>query len=114
MYAVIFANLLGGTVAAALQGIVSSAADSRRQGETLGAVSGLSSLMAVIGPALASPLMGMVSHLPREDWRVGMPFFFGAGLLALALLLAWVHFRRAGLAAPAALQPTLPSTEGPA
>jgi len=94
MYAVIFTNLLGGTVAATLQGIVSSAADPRKQGETMGAISGLSSLTAVIGPVLAAPLMGMVSHLPRDDWRVGMPFYFGAVLLVLAVLLAWLHFRR--------------------
>ena len=94
MYAVIFGNVLGGTVAATLQGIVSTAADPRRQGETMGAVSGLSSLMAVIGPILAAPLMGMVSHLPRDDWRVGTPFFFGAALLALAWVFAWLHFRR--------------------
>jgi MFS transporter, DHA1 family, tetracycline resistance protein len=85
-------------VAATLQGIVSSAADPRKQGETMGAVSGLSSLAAVIGPALASPLMGMVSHLPRDDWRVGTPFFFGAALLALACALAWLHFRRSPVA----------------
>jgi MFS transporter, DHA1 family, tetracycline resistance protein len=94
MYAVIALNVLGGTVAATLQGIVSAAADPRQQGETMGAVSGLSSLMAVIGPMLASPLMGMVSHLPKSDWRVGTPFFFGAALLALAWLFAWLHFRR--------------------
>ena len=111
MYAVIFTNLLGGTVAATLQGIVSSAADPRKQGETMGAVSGLSSLMAVMGPALASPLMGMVSHLPHDDWRVGAPFFFGAALLALACLLAWVHFRSARRDAPAADRQALSSGE---
>jgi MFS transporter, DHA1 family, tetracycline resistance protein len=99
MYAVIFANVLGGTTTAALQGIVSNAADPSKQGETMGAVGGLSSLMAVIGPILAAPLMGMVSHLPRSDWRVGTPFFFGAALLALAWLLAWAHFRRTPLLA---------------
>ncbi|MCE2915007.1 MAG: TCR/Tet family MFS transporter [Rubrivivax sp.] len=95
MYAVIFANILGGVVAASLQGIVSSAADARTQGQTMGAVSGLNSLTAVVGPMLAAPLMGMVSHLPRDDWRVGTPYFFGATLLALAWLMAWLHFRRA-------------------
>jgi DHA1 family tetracycline resistance protein-like MFS transporter len=92
---VIFANILGGVVAASLQGIVSSAADARTQGQTMGAVSGLNSLTAVVGPMLAAPLMGMVSHLPRDDWRVGTPYFFGATLLALAWLMAWLHFRRA-------------------
>jgi DHA1 family tetracycline resistance protein-like MFS transporter len=94
MYAVIFANVLGSAVAASLQGLVSAAADERTQGQTLGAVSGLNSLMAVIAPVFAAPLMAAVSHLPRGDWRIGAPMFFGAGLQLLALILALVHFRR--------------------
>jgi MFS transporter, DHA1 family, tetracycline resistance protein len=103
MYAVIFANVLGGVVAASLQGIVSNAADAKSQGQTMGAVSALSSLMAVIAPTLGAPLLGMVSHLPRDDWRVGAPFFFCAALQAAALVLAWLHFRkgRSKVAAPA-------------
>ena len=108
MYVVIFANVLGSAVSATMQGIVSSAADPRQQGQTMGAVSGLSSLMAVLGPIFAAPLMGMVSHLPPQDWRVGAPFFFGAGLLALAWLFAFAHFRRVR-AAPAASLPATPT-----
>ena len=93
MYVVIAFNLLGGVIAASLQGIISSAADAKSQGQTLGAVSGLSSLMAVIAPTLGAPLLGMVSQLPPGDWRVGAPMFFCAALQALALLLAYLHFR---------------------
>ena len=85
---------LGSAVAASLQGLVSAAADERTQGQTLGAVSSLNSLMAVVAPALAAPLMGTVAHLPRSDWRVGAPMFFCAALQAIALVLAVVHFRR--------------------
>ncbi len=105
MYVVIFANVLGTAVTASMQGIVSSAADPRHQGQTMGAMTGLASLMAVIGPMLAAPLMGMVSHLPPSDWRVGTPFFFGAALLLAAWCFAWAHFRRT---APAAVQPAAP------
>jgi DHA1 family tetracycline resistance protein-like MFS transporter len=94
MYAVIFANVLGAAVAASLQGLVSAAADERTQGQTMGAVSSLNSLMAVVAPVFAAPLMATISHLPRTDWRVGAPMFFCAGLQALALVLATVHFRR--------------------
>ena len=94
MYAVIFANVLGAAVAASLQGLVSAAADERTQGQTMGAVSSLNSLMAVIAPVFAAPLMATISHLPRNDWRVGAPMFFCAALQALALVLATVHFRR--------------------
>ena len=41
MFAVIFANVLGFTVAASMQSIISSAADARTQGQTMGAVAAL-------------------------------------------------------------------------
>jgi DHA1 family tetracycline resistance protein-like MFS transporter len=94
MFAIIFLNLLGATVSAAIQSIISGAADARSQGKTLGAVSGLNSLMAVVAPVLAAPLLVMVSHLPKGDWRIGMPLYFCALLQAAALLLAVSHFRR--------------------
>jgi len=93
MYAVIGMNLLGFTVAAALQGIVSNAADPRTQGQAMGALAALSSLTAVVAPMIATPLLGIVSHLPPGDWRVGAPFFFSAALLGLSTLIAFRHFR---------------------
>jgi MFS transporter, DHA1 family, tetracycline resistance protein len=94
MYVIIAFNILGAAVAASLQGLVSAAADERTQGQTMGAVSSLNSLMAVVAPALAAPLMATVAHLPPTDWRVGGPMFFCAVLQATALVLAVVHFRR--------------------
>jgi DHA1 family tetracycline resistance protein-like MFS transporter len=108
MYAVIFGNVLGYTVVASLQGIVSGAADVDNQGRTLGAASSLNSLMAVLAPAIGAPLLALVSHLPRGDWRIGAPFFFCAALQSAALVLAWIHFRgarRKRLAAAGAVHP---------
>ena len=93
MFAIIFVNLLGATVAAAIQSIISSAADSDNQGQMLGAVGGLNSLTAVIAPPVGAAILTMVSHLPRGDWRIGAPFYFCAALQAAALLLAVSHFR---------------------
>ena len=98
MFAIIFVNLLGATVAASIQSIISSAADARSQGQALGAVGGLNSLMAVIAPVLGAPILTMVSHLPKGDWRIGAPFYFCAALQAASLVLAVVHFRRERLA----------------
>ena len=94
MYAVIIANLFGFTVAASIQSLISSAADSRDQGQTLAAVASVGSLMAVLAPMFGAPLLGLVSHSPKGDWRIGAPFYFCAALLAIALYLAIVHFRR--------------------
>ncbi len=94
MYAVIACNLLGFAVASSLQGIVSNAADPKTQGQAMGAVASLASLAAVVAPMIGAPLLGLVSHLPHDDWRVGAPFFFCAALMALASFLAFRHFRR--------------------
>lgn len=94
MYAVIAFNLLGFTVTASIQSLVSNAADATTQGRTMGAVSALNSLMAVIGPVIGTSLLGVVSHLPRNDWRVGAPFFFCALLMACSTAVAAWHFSR--------------------
>ena len=95
MFAVVGCNVLGFTVAASIQSIISGAADATTQGRTMGAVSGLQSLMAVVAPVLSAPLLVTVSHLPRGDWRIGAPFYFCALLQLVALGLAWLHFSRA-------------------
>ncbi len=94
MYAVIAVNIFGVTVTASVQSLISSAADSRSQGQTLGAVSSLNGLMAVLAPMLGAPLLGLVSHLPRGDWRIGAPFYFCATLQATSLCLAVLHLRQ--------------------
>jgi DHA1 family tetracycline resistance protein-like MFS transporter len=93
MYAIIFVNLLGATVSSTIQSIISGAADAHNQGKTLGAVGGINSLMAVIAPAIGAPLLTLVSHLPKGDWRIGAPFYFCALLQATALFLTAAHFR---------------------
>jgi MFS transporter, DHA1 family, tetracycline resistance protein len=105
IYAVILCNVLGFTVAASIQSIISGAADASTQGRTMGAVSSLQSLMAVVAPVLAAPLLGTVSHLPRGDWRIGAPFYFCALVQFAALVLAWLHFSAARRARVAAATP---------
>ena len=94
MYAVIAVNLLGGTVTATVQSMISSAADSKSQGQTMGAVSSLNGLMAVVAPLLGAPMLAIVSHYPQGDWRIGAPFYFCALLQVASLLLAVLHLRR--------------------
>ena len=72
---------------------MSNAADARSQGQTMGSVSALNSLMAVIAPVVSAPLLGMVSHLPAGDWRMGLPFYFCATLQLIGTLVALWHFR---------------------
>lgn len=93
MYAVIGCNVLGFASVAAIQSIISNAADARTQGQTLGAVASINSMMAVLAPLVGAPLLGMVSHLPHGDWRIGAPYYFCAALQATATFLAIRHFR---------------------
>jgi DHA1 family tetracycline resistance protein-like MFS transporter len=94
LYAVVFANVLGFAVSAAIQSLISNAADPSTQGRTAGAVGSLNSMMAVLAPVIGAPLLATVSHLPHGDWRIGAPFYFCALLQAGSTVIAIRHFRR--------------------
>ena len=91
---IVVGNILGGSAGAVIQGQVSNAADARSQGQTMGSVSAMNSLMAVIAPVVSAPLLGMVSHLPAGDWRMGLPFYFCATLQLIGTVVAVWHFRQ--------------------
>ena len=94
MYPVIALGLVGGASASAIQSIVSNAADARTQGQTMGSVSSVNSMMAVIGPVFGLELLRWVADRPPGDWLIGLPFFVGSGLLASAGSIAILFFRR--------------------
>jgi DHA1 family tetracycline resistance protein-like MFS transporter len=94
MYVVIVLNLFGFAATSAMQSIVSNAADASRQGQTLGAVSSINSMMAVLAPLVGAPLLAAVSHLPAGDWRMGTPFYVCAALQGVGALIAIRHFVR--------------------
>jgi DHA1 family tetracycline resistance protein-like MFS transporter len=79
---------------AAMQSIVSNAADARTQGQTLGAVSSLNSLMAVLAPVIGLELLRWVSHFEPGNVWIGLPFFCSAALQGAAVLIAIRFFRR--------------------
>ena len=93
LYVVIGLNLLGGVATAAMQSIISNAADPSSQGRTMGAVSSLNSLMAVCAPVLALELLRWVSDRPPGDLLIGLPFFTCAALQAAAMLITLRFFR---------------------
>jgi DHA1 family tetracycline resistance protein-like MFS transporter len=108
MYLIIGANVLGFAVSAAIQSLISNAADATTQGRTAGAVASLNSMMAVLAPVIGAPLLAAVSHLPQGDWRIGAPFYFCALLQAASTLFALHHFtgeRRRRMALAAAASP---------
>ena len=93
VFVVIGFNVLGGVASAALSSIVSNAASATTQGQTMGAVSSLSSLMAVIAPLIGLEILRWVSHLPAGHVLIGLPFFTCAAVQLIAMLLAYRFFR---------------------
>lgn len=112
MYAVIACNVFAFGANAAIQSQISNSADAHSQGQTMGEVSSLNSLAAVIAPVLGGPLLALVSHLPPLDWRVGTPMYFCAILQAFAAFLAlrYLQTHQAGQEADAALSTTVSDT----
>ena len=94
MYAVIACNVLGFAAGASLQTLVANAADPTTQGQTMGAVAGLSSLTAVLAPVIGPLLLRSVADAPRGDWRMGLPYYLCAVLQLCAMGMTVLHFRR--------------------
>ena len=93
MFVVISLGLLGGVASAAMQSLVSNAADARTQGQTMGSVSSLNSLMAVIAPVIGLELLRWVAHFPPGHWLIGLPYFVCAALQLAAMVIAVRFFR---------------------
>ncbi|HET8694437.1 MAG TPA: MFS transporter [Aquabacterium sp.] len=94
MYVVIVANVFGYTVNPAIQSVISNSVDSSRQGESMGAISSINSVAAVLGPLLGAPVLATVSHYPHGDWRVGAPFYLCAVLQSVAAFIGISFFNQ--------------------
>ena len=93
MYALILCNLLAFAAGPALQGIISKASAASEQGELMGSLQSISSLGIIIMPLLGSMILGEVSHLPANDWRIGSTFFLCAIMQTLGIVVAWRYFK---------------------
>ena len=102
MMAIVVCNLLGFTITASLQSLISNAASDREQGTAMGSVASLTSAMAVIAPVVGAALLGMVSPLGPGHWLVGLPFFACCALQVCGAVIAIRHFARQGRAQQAA------------
>ncbi|MDO8376891.1 MAG: MFS transporter [Aquabacterium sp.] len=102
MYAVIGLNVMGYAVNSTVQSMISGAADARSQGQTMGSVASLQSLMSVAAPVLGALLLAVGSAPTAGRWLLGLPFFFCAALQAVSTVLAFQHFRRSSAVSAAA------------
>ena len=110
MYVVMGANALVYAAGLAMQTIISKAVGPREQGLMQGSLNSIQSLALIVGALLGTTILARVGHLSPGDWRLGSTFYFCSFLSALALLIAWLHFRREGhLPASQPYRPTLPA-----
>jgi DHA1 family tetracycline resistance protein-like MFS transporter len=99
MYVFILCNLLAFAAGPALQGIISKSSPANEQGELMGSLQSIGSLGVIVMPLVGTAILGAVSHLPPQDWRIGSSFFVCAGLQAIAIVVARRYFRSHHLAA---------------
>jgi DHA1 family tetracycline resistance protein-like MFS transporter len=94
MYVFILCNVFAFAAGPALQAIISKATDAREQGALMGSLQSLGGLAIVVMPVIGTSLLAAVSHLPANDWRIGVTFFLSAGLQMVALAIAWRYFSK--------------------
>ena len=93
MYVVILCNLFAFAAGPALQAIISKASPPNEQGELMGSLQSINSVGIIFMPLLGTFLLGLASHLPPQDWRVGGPFFVCAAMQAVAMVFAVRYFK---------------------
>jgi len=93
MYVLIVCNVLSFTVTPALQSIISKATPPNEQGELMGSLQSISSIGVIFTPLLGAFILGRVSHLPTDDWRVGGTFYLCAAAQAIAILVARRYYK---------------------
>lgn len=93
MYVFILCNLLAFAAGPALQGIISKSSPPNEQGELMGSLQSINSIGIVFMPILGTTILGMASHLPANDWRIGSTFFVCAAMQAVAIVVASRYFK---------------------
>ncbi len=89
VYVIMLAAGLSYLVGQAAQGLLSRQVGADAQGTLQGALTSLSSLTGIVGPILATSLFAYFTRPQAAVQVPGIAFFLGAGLDAVAFLLAW-------------------------
>ena len=94
MYAILVATALSAASQPAAHGLISNQVRADEQGAIQGALASLFSLVGIVSPLIATALFSYFTAPERAVQVPGAPFFFGAALTFLALLLALYTFGR--------------------
>ena len=98
LYASMPVAALGGVAGPAAQAIVTRRVSASEQGSVQGALSGLSSLAAVIAPPVATGLLAHFTQRGGVPYVPGASFFAGSAMLVFAAVAAFLVVRGRGMA----------------
>ena len=99
-YLVMLCNFLSIAVPPTLNSIVSHSVPASEQGEAMGTISSVNSLMGVAAPLLGTPLLVHTAAQSPGSMLGGLPYFICALVLALAAFIASRHFTSVTTADP--------------
>lgn len=99
-YLVMLCNFLSIAVPPTLNSIVSHSVPPSEQGEAMGTISSVNSLMGVAAPLLGTPLLVHTAAQSPGSMLGGLPYFICALVLALAAFIASRHFTSVTTADP--------------
>ncbi|NNC82843.1 MAG: MFS transporter, partial [Flavobacteriales bacterium] len=93
LYAFIIPYSLGGVAGPTLQSLVSNQVPDNEQGNLQGALTGLVSITAIIGPILASTVFSFAISDSSPFYFPGAPYAVGAVILASSTLMAYFSLK---------------------
>jgi len=93
MFVFLIPYCLGGFAGPALQSIMSANVPRNEQGELQGALTGLMSLTAIIGPLIMNNLFSWFTTNKAPIYFPGVSFFLGGILILVSIFLAWRSLR---------------------
>jgi DHA1 family tetracycline resistance protein-like MFS transporter len=94
IYVIMIVGCCAGVAGPALQSYITKHVPANEQGAVQGVYGGLASLAGIPGPLLGSWSFGWAVAADRPEWLAGTPFFLGAIITVLALVLAARTFRQ--------------------
>lgn len=94
IYVILVVTALSHASQPAADGLISNQVGADEQGAIQGALASLFSLAGIVSPVIATTLFSYFTEPERAVQLPGAPYFFGAGLLLLALLVAVYTFTR--------------------
>ncbi len=93
LYGILMFGSLAGVTMPTVQGVISRQARADEQGSVQGALGSLASITGIIGPLIVSSLFGYFISARAPFHAPGMPYYFSASLVTLAMAASVVAMR---------------------